>query len=180
VTERHRCRWTFCGYVCLFVGILLVAGCAISNDPRQGGFISGVAGLTSGSYQTRVDEKERIYHTELSKQDELHAEAERIRRERAEVRADLNRTERRLNELERSIRKQRLALKRQGATSAAAREKLQNLDAAQKRLSSTKARVAEAKQGNAPVSDARADLESVKSDVDDLDDIVSIINSSGF
>ena len=38
---------------------LFVAGCmALSDDPAQGGFLGGVAGLAGGSYQQRLDRLE--------------------------------------------------------------------------------------------------------------------------
>ncbi len=39
---------------------LLGSGCAgnVSNDPHQGGFFGGLAGLSSGAYQKRVDDQQ--------------------------------------------------------------------------------------------------------------------------
>jgi hypothetical protein len=37
--------------------LLVLAGCATSPDPSKGGFISGVSGLMSGSYDQRVAEQ---------------------------------------------------------------------------------------------------------------------------
>lgn len=33
----------------------LLAGCQTSSDPADGGFFNGVAGVSSGTYQGRVD-----------------------------------------------------------------------------------------------------------------------------
>ena len=37
---------------------LLAAGCATSDDPRQGGFIGGIGGLSSGRYEERVQSRQ--------------------------------------------------------------------------------------------------------------------------
>ena len=36
----------------------LLGACATTDDPREGGFIGGVQGLSSGAYQQRVSERE--------------------------------------------------------------------------------------------------------------------------
>ncbi|SMP34787.1 hypothetical protein [Shimia sagamensis] len=38
--------------------VCLLSACVTSDDPADGGFVSGVAGITSGSYQARVDSLE--------------------------------------------------------------------------------------------------------------------------
>ncbi len=37
--------------------ILISTGCAVSKDPRQGGFISGVYGIMSGTYDESLEQK---------------------------------------------------------------------------------------------------------------------------
>jgi len=37
---------------------LLLAGCATTDDPRQGGFIGGLGGLSSGRYEERVQSRQ--------------------------------------------------------------------------------------------------------------------------
>jgi len=54
-------------------GALLLQGCATSPDPAEGGFISGVSGLSSGAYKQRVQDRS--------------AELERLRREQSEAEA---------------------------------------------------------------------------------------------
>jgi chromosome segregation ATPase len=54
--------------------LLAVAGCADSGDPAQGGFISGVAGLAGGGYQSRIDERETAVATSEARQADLEAE----------------------------------------------------------------------------------------------------------
>lgn len=50
----------------IIITIALIAtltGCAVSNDPRQGGFLGGLHGLSSGAYDKRVQQsKEELNH----------------------------------------------------------------------------------------------------------------------
>lgn len=39
-------------------GTVLLAGCVTSSDPADGGFANGIAGISSGSYNERVAERE--------------------------------------------------------------------------------------------------------------------------
>jgi outer membrane murein-binding lipoprotein Lpp len=54
--------------------VLLLASCADSGDPAQGGFVSGVAGLAGGGYEARIDEREGAVATSQARQAELAAE----------------------------------------------------------------------------------------------------------
>lgn len=43
--------------------IVALSGCAVSNDPRQGGFLGGLHGLTSGTYDKRLQQsREELNH----------------------------------------------------------------------------------------------------------------------
>jgi outer membrane murein-binding lipoprotein Lpp len=53
---------------------VLLAGCAGSGDPAEGGFVSGVAGLAGGGYEARIDERETAVATSEARQAELAAE----------------------------------------------------------------------------------------------------------
>jgi hypothetical protein len=158
----------------------LFTSCATSDDPREGGFVSGIVGLTTGTYQARIDEKEAVYGSELSDQRRLKAEAERIRRERAAVQANLRSSENRLAGLERAIRQERTALEQEAGSSSATEERVWQLEAAQQRLSSTKLRLTDARRQSLPVSDARVESEIIESELDELDDIVALLGSKQF
>jgi hypothetical protein len=54
--------------------IVLLAGCDVSEDPSQGGLVSGVAGLAGGGYEARIDEREGAVATSRARQAELAAE----------------------------------------------------------------------------------------------------------
>lgn len=45
--------------VAVLAAVQLVAGCASSSDPRDGGFVNGLHGILGGDYQKRIDDRER-------------------------------------------------------------------------------------------------------------------------
>lgn len=53
---------------------LLTASCATYDDPAQGGFVSGLKGVSSGSYQARVDAQETQLASETSRTAALEQE----------------------------------------------------------------------------------------------------------
>lgn len=59
---------------------LVLAACAVSDDPHAGGFIGGVSGLSSGSYDRRVQERQDATSA-------LQAENEALERRAKEVQA---------------------------------------------------------------------------------------------
>lgn len=55
-------------------GALLLAACATSENPADGGFLSGVSGLSSGTYDARIEERTAAVETEQARQAALSAE----------------------------------------------------------------------------------------------------------
>jgi hypothetical protein len=156
----------------------LLAGCATSPDPHQGGFVSGVVGLAGGGYQHRVDEREATYQGELGAQQRLHAQARDLEQERAAVRGDLQRANARLAEQERRLAQQRAALKAQG--SGANRAEVQRLDQAQARVAGTKAALRGIKPEDQSVPDLKARSQAVQRDLDQIDGMVATVSGKGF
>jgi hypothetical protein len=52
----------------------LLAACATSDNPADGGFLSGVSGLSSGTYDARIDERTATVAAEQERQAALSAE----------------------------------------------------------------------------------------------------------
>jgi hypothetical protein len=57
---------------------LLVAACAISEDPAEGGFFNGVDGLASGGYVERIDEREQAVAASTSRNADLRAQQQAL------------------------------------------------------------------------------------------------------
>ncbi|MEE8270958.1 MAG: hypothetical protein V3R98_04395, partial [Alphaproteobacteria bacterium] len=78
-------------------------GCAICDDPHQGGFVSGISNLASGCYVERVAEREGTLEEEQTQGTVLQDRAAEIQRQRDRVQADLAAARSRLDELDRDL-----------------------------------------------------------------------------
>ena len=103
----HR-RWTAMVASAAFIG---AAACQTSDDPRQGGLISGIAGLSSGGYEKRLEKKRADLEAAELQRAALEDEAEKARREQAAATAERLQSEERLASLDGDIKNltQRLA-----------------------------------------------------------------------
>lgn len=84
---------------------LLLAGCEANPDPARGGFASGVAGLSSGSYQARLDQKEAELTAAEAERAALEEEAAIAEREQTRVSSQVDEAEKRLAKLRRDVAK---------------------------------------------------------------------------
>lgn len=74
---RPRISW-------LLIALMsLAGGCAVSDDPRQGGLLGGIHGLSSGAYARRIQDREdRLQRLDQVRQ-ELEAERDLLSRDKA-------------------------------------------------------------------------------------------------
>ena len=159
---------------------LCLSGCATTDDPRQGGFVSGVVGLTSGGYERRISERERSYRMEVDEQQRLIAEAEALRRERARVESELNQANRRLASLDRKVRQTRAQIAREQGSSAAGRQKLQRLDATDAKIARVRGELDDTRSGETPVNELAARSTEINRELDEIDTLVGVVSGSGF
>jgi hypothetical protein len=66
-----------------------LAGCAVSDDPAAGGFVSGVAGVAGGGYDARIAERETGLATTRAEGAALGAELAALEREHASLKDQL-------------------------------------------------------------------------------------------
>lgn len=159
--------------LCLLVAAL--SGCATSADPHDGGFVDGVVGLAGGGYQERIDEREAVYGRELDARERLRREAAAIEAERAAVRGELRQAEARLASLESQLARQRAALRAQQGSSAAARSRLRQVEQAQARASGARGAISEARSGDAPVGELKAQSRQIRTSIDEIDAMVESV-----
>ncbi|MBV5310989.1 hypothetical protein [Chromatium okenii] len=162
-----------------------LAGCATNPDPHQGGFINGITGLANGNYQRRIDERESVYHTELSAGEQLRAQAQTLEQEREAIRGELNQAQSRLITLENRIKQARARLASQKQQVAAARAQQARLAQAQTQLVQTKRQLAAIRpqvQKAAPAQSIDAlkqRSQALQHELNAIDDLVGSVADSG-
>lgn len=67
----------------------MLAGCNVSDDPAQGGFLAGVSGISQGTYDSRIAEREANVAAEQQRQAELSAELAGLQRDYGRAQRDL-------------------------------------------------------------------------------------------
>ena len=72
-----------------FAAALALAACNVSEDPADGGFVAGVQGLSQGTYEARIAEREAAIATEEARGAQLRAELGQAEAEYASVRRRL-------------------------------------------------------------------------------------------
>ncbi|MCG5502029.1 hypothetical protein [Ectothiorhodospira lacustris] len=95
--------------------MVLLAGCATSTDPREGGLLGGIQGLGSGAYDSRVQERE--------------ARLEALRRTQRELEGEQGDLEARKAEQTRQVAAERTRLDRLNADVAALDREMASLSA---------------------------------------------------
>lgn len=169
------------GWGLLFLGLALpvwLTGCATSDDPHAGGFVSGVVGLAGGGYQRRIDEREGVYQSELSAEQRLTAQALALEQERAQVKGDLARAQTRLASQERRIAQERARLSAQ--RTAAAQSRLRQLDQAEARVASAKGSIQAVRPQEQPVTDLKTRSQDIQKELDEIDSMVGMVSGTRF
>jgi chromosome segregation ATPase len=156
--------------------LLATTGCAISDDPREGGFISGAVNLSTGRYEERVQDKEEQYQQEISDQERLMQQAQELQQERARVKGELDSATRELAMLEASLRRQEEQLRRERRLTA---EEESRLREAESKMSGLRVRVAEAQRGEKPLAELDRESRSIRADLEELDSMVELLGGEG-
>ncbi|TPE46579.1 hypothetical protein [Amaricoccus solimangrovi] len=68
------------------LAVLALAACATSDDPAQGGFFNGIAGLVGGGYDARIDAREQAVAESEAEGAALSGELARLESEHAALR----------------------------------------------------------------------------------------------
>ena len=82
----------------------MLGGCATTDDPHDGGFISGVKGLSTGTYERRVQERESNLATVRAMQPELEREGATLTTEKSDRERLLAQEKRKLATLDGEVR----------------------------------------------------------------------------
>lgn len=129
---------------CIFAIILIcmLTSCAVSTDPRQGGFIGGLSGISSGAYENRVQQRNADLASKKNLNSNLQQESQGLKNEvqsqkqiLASDQQQLAKMERNLASLESDIKRFSASSAKQNAELAAIRSKSKDL---QKQVQSQK------------------------------------------
>ncbi len=98
----------------LVIGALALTGCEISQDPADGGFLSGVVGVAGGGYQSRVDTLEAQLAADQARANSLASEHLRLQAASASTSAQLRNLRSQFAALQAVIKDQVAALEARG------------------------------------------------------------------
>ncbi len=133
---------------------LALSACEVSQDPADGGFLSGIVGVAGGGYQARVDRLEAQLAADQSRANALASEQLRLQAASASTSAQLRNMRAQFAALQAVLRDQVATLEAQGVTvNAGLKAKVQTVSNANPGGSSDAARLASLR---AAISDARA------------------------
>ncbi|MGB5158071.1 MAG: hypothetical protein WBN77_11640 [Desulfobacterales bacterium] len=134
--------------ITILVAIALPS-CATSNDPRQGGFFGGIAGLSSGTYDARVQQRQEELNRQRNTNQDLKEESRTLESKAQERESELNTERQRLAEMEENL-----------STLQA------NVDRLKAKSDKQKSEIASLKR---KIKDARKRLKSQQAALDELD-----------
>jgi chromosome segregation ATPase len=158
--------------VATLLALLLLAACATSPDPAQGGFISGVAGLASGGYEQRVTTQSQELERMRAQQVEAERQAGQAKVALAERQQSLTRLRSDVAGLDLSLKNVQARAAQQRAQNAALsdrdRKLMSDLDRAKTRLGSL--------QQQLRSSTAADDLEATKQEYLSLQAAIAALN----
>lgn len=80
-----------------------LAACATTDDPSKGGFFSGVKNLTDGTYQQRVDDRQKNLENEQDTNLQQTRALERTNAQSADIKAERNAAESRYASFQREL-----------------------------------------------------------------------------
>ena len=154
---------------------LALAGCQTSDDPRQGGFISGVINLAGGGYDARVQREETALQAERTTRSNQDIEEDALRRERRQLTQDVAEAQDRIAALERRVRqaRQRMAAAPQSVDTGpgdtgpgdTGQARLRHLEG---QVKATRIRLETVGNPERPTPEARGEITEILSTIDDL------------
>jgi chromosome segregation ATPase len=133
---------------------LALAACTISEDPADGGFLSGIVGLAGGGYQNRIDALEAQLAADQAEANALASEQLRLQASSANNAAQLRNLRAQLAALQAVVRDQVATLEARGVpVNSALKARVQAVSAISPTGNSDAARLASLRGA---IADARA------------------------
>lgn len=141
-------------FLLIGASVFALAACEISEDPADGGFLSGVVGVAGGGYQGRIDALEAQLAADQATANSLAAEQLRLQAASASSSAQIRNLRAQFAALQAVVRDQVATLDARGVTvNSGLKAKVQTVSAAAPGGSDNAARLASLR---AAIADARA------------------------
>jgi len=107
-------------YMLLGVAAFALVACEISEDPADGGFLSGVVGVAGGGYQSRIDQLEAQLASDQARANSLASEQLRLQAQSASISAQVSNLRAQYAALQSVIKSQLATLEANGVGVSAA------------------------------------------------------------
>jgi chromosome segregation ATPase len=92
--------------------MFLLCGCATSSNPAEGGFFSGVHGLTSGEYQNRVNQKQGSLEQLQENGSQLRSQQENLSQQSAALTSQEKSYRRKLSRMNHDLKRMQARLRK--------------------------------------------------------------------
>ncbi|MCP4696274.1 MAG: hypothetical protein GY862_05440 [Gammaproteobacteria bacterium] len=153
-------------YALILAG-LLSGGCAVSDDPSEGGLMGGVYGLGSGRYEERVDERQKRLEAVKGQAQSAEEEKQLLTEEDAQATQEREVLAKEVKQLTGNTRKLSKKVKRLKSSNAAKRKEKVKL---QKRVDKVNAQLAKLQgaSGNMTVEEYKKKATQLRKEINDL------------
>ncbi len=142
--------------ICIIFSVTLTA-CATTDDPRKGGFFGGIGGLSSGAYETRVQQRQDELNRQKNISDELKQESSSLENEARAKESELATEQKRLADMEEKLSALQADVDKLKARSEKQKNDIakikQKIKKARKRLSDQQAALDELDRAGGPAAD---------------------------
>lgn len=153
----------------------LISSCQTVEDPRQGGFLSGISALVSGKYQERVEQKQAALDREQAIKQDLDRQLNELSRQVVQLEGELNKAEQRLAALDQDIKVRRQWLRTERLKLAQARAESDRIKAKLNQARLTQARPSPARRPEESVDHTRNEIQEIQQDLNSLRNLVSTL-----
>jgi len=141
-------------FLLIGVSALALSACEVSEDPADGGFLSGIVGVAGGGYQARIDTLEAQLAADQARANSLAAKQLQLQASSASTSAQLRNLRAQFAALQAVVRNQIATLEAKGIpVSSRLRAKVQSVSSASPSGGNDTARLASLR---AAIADARA------------------------
>jgi len=87
----------------IVVSAVILTACTVSSDPRQGGLVGGLHGLSTGAYDARIQQRQEELTRQQSANQGLKEQSEALEREAQEQQIELAAEQKRMIKMEENL-----------------------------------------------------------------------------